>query len=119
MRSRLSIFVLLSLAFGMAGSQTLPKKWREAVSSTMNDDECNYNLKKLIEVQIDSEMLQKTNDHMSLLALASDLQQHRRLPGLPKDLSDLLDKKAKGIGKLAQTQTEAQMTQTLMNSLRR
>ena len=91
--------------------------WREAVLGTTNANACEHNTLKMIEVQIDSEMLQKTQDSMALFALAGDLQQHRRLPGLPQDVSSLLDKKAKGIGKLAQTTMQAQNTAILLNSM--
>ena len=75
--------------------------------SATDADKCDATSRKLIEVSIDSEMLQKSGDHMSLIALVADLQQHRRLPGLPKGLPDLLDKKAKGIGRLAEATRKA------------
>eukprot|EP00439_Symbiodinium_sp_Y106_P022502 s2349_g2.t2 len=98
---------------GRASSES----WREAVRSATDADKCDATSRKLIEVSIDSEMLQKRGDHMSLIALAADLQQHRRLPGLPKGLPDLLDKKAKGIGRLAEATRKAQMTEMLTRAL--
>jgi hypothetical protein len=73
--------------------------WRHAVREALDTDSCEYRTLKMIEVQIDSELLQKMNDGIAVVGLAGDLQQHRRLPGLPQDLSELLDRKAKRVGK--------------------
>eukprot|EP00435_Cladocopium_sp_Y103_P027413 s2257_g6.t1 len=92
--------------------------WRDAVHQALYTDSCEYRTLKMIEVQIDSELLQKMNDGIAIVGLAGDLQQHRRLPGLPRDLSELLDRKAKRMGKTGASVMKSQTTQMLLKSLR-
>mmetsp|Transcript_77008 Transcript_77008/g.204393 ORF Transcript_77008/g.204393 Transcript_77008/m.204393 type:complete len:96 (+) Transcript_77008:129-416(+) len=88
--------------------------WREAVMGAAGHGKCDWNTERTIGVLIDSEMLQKSGDDMALMALAADLQQHRRLPGLPEKVSALLDQKARGIGKMAQTVMQSRLQRTLL-----
>ena len=90
--------------------------WRDSVQAAR--ESCGYSERKMIEVQIDSEMLQNSKDDMALLSLAADLQQHRRLGGLSPELDQMLDKKARGIGELARAVLKSRTTAMLMNSLR-
>ena len=94
--------------------------WPHAVREALDTDSCEYRTLKMIEVQIDSELLQKMNDGIAVVGLAGDLQQHRRLrlPGLPRDLSELLDRKAKRVGKAGASVMKSQTTQRLLKSLR-
>ncbi|CAK9068566.1 Hypothetical protein SCF082_LOCUS34502 [Durusdinium trenchii] len=89
--------------------------WRDAVQSAANMDSCEKSTLQMIKVQIDSEVLGKM-DGMSLVKFAGDLQQHRRLHGLPKEVSDLLDKKAKSIGKAGASMLKAETTQMLLKA---
>eukprot|EP00927_Polykrikos_kofoidii_P001517 TRINITY_DN10572_c0_g1_i2.p1 TRINITY_DN10572_c0_g1~~TRINITY_DN10572_c0_g1_i2.p1 ORF type:complete len:120 (-),score=29.66 TRINITY_DN10572_c0_g1_i2:573-932(-) len=73
---------------------------------------------RALKVSIDSEMLQKSQNSMGLMAMAADLQQHRRLPGVSRNVSDVLDEKAKSIGKLATVVMKSDTTRMLLNSLR-
>eukprot|EP00930_Biecheleria_cincta_P012113 TRINITY_DN115492_c0_g1_i1.p2 TRINITY_DN115492_c0_g1~~TRINITY_DN115492_c0_g1_i1.p2 ORF type:complete len:121 (-),score=18.55 TRINITY_DN115492_c0_g1_i1:152-514(-) len=93
--------------------------WRDAVQSVMGAGQCDYNTERTIGALIDSEMQQKAGDSMALMALAGDLQAHRRLPDLPRPVMDLLDKKARGVGKLGKTVMQSGMLSTLFNSLGR
>ena len=72
----------------------------------------------MLEVSVDSEMLQKSQNAMALAGLAADLQQHRRLQGVPQDVSDAMDKKARAIGKLSATVMKSDNMKILMNSMR-
>mmetsp|Transcript_110369 Transcript_110369/g.318981 ORF Transcript_110369/g.318981 Transcript_110369/m.318981 type:complete len:120 (-) Transcript_110369:91-450(-) len=92
--------------------------WRSGVHGCAGGAACDYSTLRAIEVQIDSEMLSKTDKGKALLLLAADLQQHRRLPGLDKDVSKLLDEKAKAIGKLASTVMQGDLVMQMMNNMR-
>mmetsp|Transcript_12090 Transcript_12090/g.13206 ORF Transcript_12090/g.13206 Transcript_12090/m.13206 type:complete len:103 (+) Transcript_12090:1-309(+) len=83
--------------------------WRDAVQRAAITGSCDESSLRMIEVQIDSEAL-GTTDGMSWVQLAGDLQQHRRLHD-PQEASDLLDKKAKSIGKAGASMMKSQNTQ--------
>lgn len=100
-------------------SQPPSSCWRAAVRSTVGTDRRDPHATRTIEVLIDSETLQKSRDDVALIALAADLQQHRRLPGIRGDVSELLDKKARGIGNIAQAVMKSRMTSILLDGLRR
>lgn len=93
--------------------------WRAAVRSTEGAESCGLGTKKTIEALIDSEMLSNVGgDPIAMLALASELQLHRRLANVPEEVSRVLDEKAKGIGKLSNEMFKAQQTQNLLRALR-
>ena len=103
--------VLLMLSMTAAAAN-----WRDAVQRAAVAGSCEKSTLRMIEVQIDSEALGKA-DGMSWVMLAGDLQQHRRLHDLPKEVSDVLDKKAKSLGKSGASMMKTQNTQMLLNSL--
>lgn len=106
---KLTAVLLMSMTAAVAS-------WRDAVQRAAVTGSCDKSTLRMIEVQIDSEAL-GTTDGMSWVQLAGDLQQHRRLHDLPKEASDLLDKKAKSIGKAGASMMKSQNTQMLLNSL--
>lgn len=89
--------------------------WRDAVHRAAVTGSCETSTLRTIEVQIDSEALGKA-DGMSWVMLAGDLQQHRRLHNLPDRVSDVLDKKAKSLGKSGASLMKSQNTQMQLNS---
>ena len=103
--------VLLMLSMTAAAAN-----WRNAVQRAAVTGSREKSTLRMMEVQIDSEALGKA-DGMSWIQLAGDLQQHRRKKDLPGEVSDLLDKKAKSIGKSGASLMKSQNTQMLLNSL--
>mmetsp|Transcript_87353 Transcript_87353/g.267307 ORF Transcript_87353/g.267307 Transcript_87353/m.267307 type:complete len:124 (-) Transcript_87353:4-375(-) len=116
------LVALMWLVLGVASAVPPPvafgASWRDAVRHAAGAGQCDSAAQRHVDVLIDSEMLGKSGDHMGLLAFAADIQQHRRLQDLPRDLSSKLDDKARGIGKLAQTVMQADLTRDLMRGLR-
>eukprot|EP00418_Pyrodinium_bahamense_P078645 CAMPEP_0179069968 /NCGR_PEP_ID=MMETSP0796-20121207/30779_1 /TAXON_ID=73915 /ORGANISM="Pyrodinium bahamense, Strain pbaha01" /LENGTH=131 /DNA_ID=CAMNT_0020767047 /DNA_START=65 /DNA_END=460 /DNA_ORIENTATION=+ len=108
-------FVVGIATFFFLAADSSAAGWRDRVQGLMGAETCPYDVLRVLQVEIDSEMLQKSQDDMALLALAGDLQQHRRLPGLPDEVSDLLDEKARGIGKLGSAVMKTRMTSILIN----
>ena len=102
--------VLLMLSMTAAAAN-----WRDAVQRAAVTGSCEKSTLRMMEVQIDSEALGKA-DGMSWIQLAGDLQQHRK-KDLPGEVSNLLDKKAKSIGKSGASLMKSQNTQMLLNSL--